>query len=166
MRQPSQNYVTGDIFTFVPPKRTLLAWEPLGDCIDILFLFQNSDVADGEAELPEWRLNWVCGMALLRCIGHCLHKVDAKKSKQHLASINDHWDKIRSDKASSWIFWEFVEKERNNILKAYAFGAKLSFGEGEAYIEYADGQDAFQLFRQAVYWWRHQLIEIEKLIPL
>jgi hypothetical protein len=40
-----------------PPKQTLRAWEPFWDCVTILFEVENSDIADGKEELPEWRLN-------------------------------------------------------------------------------------------------------------
>ena len=158
------DYVTGDIFTRRIRTQTLYAWEPFWDCVDILFLFQNSDVADGEEELPEWRLYWVAGVALLRTIGHVLAKVDAKSSAQHSQAIGRLWKQLQLDRKGSPIFWEFIEKERNNLLKTYSFGARLVQGEEGAYIQFENGDDAFQLFCQAVYWWRHQLIELEDVL--
>lgn len=158
---PMTDYVTGDIFTRSPPRQTLKAWDPFWDCVGILFHFQNSDVADGDEELPEWRLYWVAGISLLRTIGHVLAKVDAKSSAQHSRAIVTLWDRFKSDRDESWIFWEFIEKERNNLLKTYSFGAQLVPGEDGQHVVFADGQDAFQLFRQAVYWWRCQLMELE-----
>jgi len=155
------DYVTGDIFTRSPPRQTLKGWDPFWDCVDILFHFQNSDVADGDEELPEWRLYWVAGIALLRTIGHVLAKVDAKSSAQHSQAIDNLWRRFNADREGSWIFWEFIEKERNNLLKTYSFGAQLAPDEDGYRVEFADGQDAFQLFRQAIYWWRHQLMELE-----
>lgn len=141
--------------------QTLKGWEPFWDCVGILFHFQNSDVTDGNEELPEWRLYWVAGVALLRTIGHVLAKADAKSSPNHTQEIDNLWSRLRSDRESSWIFWDFIEKERNNLLKTYSFGARLAHDEKGAYIEFGDGDDAFQLYRQAVYWWRHQLMELE-----
>lgn len=155
------SYVTGDIFTRPPPIQTLKAWEPFWDCVTVLFQFQNSDVADGDEELPEWRLYWVAGIALLRTIGHVLAKVDANSSANHSRAIGDLWRKLKSDREAHSIFWEFVEKERNNLLKTYSFGARFVANQDGAYIEFEGGEDAFQLFREAVYWWRHQLTEIE-----
>jgi hypothetical protein len=57
--------ITGDIFTRTSPDQTLKAWEPFLDCVSILFHFQNSDIVDGDEELPEWRLHWVSGLARL-----------------------------------------------------------------------------------------------------
>jgi len=155
-------YVTGDIFVHVPPQQTLKAWVPFWDCVSILFQFQNSDVADGEKELPEWRIYWVAGLALLRTVGHVLAKVDAKTSPNHSDAINAFWIGLQADRRAAAIFWDFIEKERNNLLKTYSFGAKLAWNENQdAYVEFEDGLDAFQLFREAVYWWRHHLMVLE-----
>jgi hypothetical protein len=150
--------VTGDIFVFSPPRQTLKAWVPFWDCVVILFEFQNSDV---DEEHSEWRLFWVAGIALLRTIGHVLAKTDAIASPRHRAEIDRLWKEWKSDRIQSSIFWDFIEKERNNLLKTYAFGARLAHNSEGYYVEFEDGQDAFQLFRQAVYWWRHQLMALE-----
>lgn len=156
------SFITGDIFTRAPPIQTLKAWEPYWDCVGILFHFQNSDIVDRDDELPEWRLHWVAGLALLRTVGHVLAKVDALASPAHAAAVDGWWSTLKADRQSSAIFWSFVEEERNNLLKTYTFGAKLSSDEDGYFIEFADGQDAFQLFREAVYWWRHQLQILEE----
>lgn len=157
------SYVTGDIFVRSPPDQTLKAWAPLWDCISILFQFQNSDVADGEEELPEWRIYWVAGLALLRTVGHVLAKVDAKTSPNHASAISALWKNLQADRRAAAIFWDFIERERNNLLKTYSFGARLAWGEDQyAYVEFEDGLDAFELFREAVYWWRHHLMALER----
>ncbi len=156
------DFITGDIFILRPPKQTLKGWQPFWDCVAILFQFENSDVADGDEELPEWRMYWVAGIALLRTIGHVLAKVDSQTSAKHSQEIDDLWTRLKSDREASWIFWEFIEKERNNLLKTYSFGARIEWDEdGYCCVISEDGEDAFQLFRQAVYWWRHQLMELE-----
>ena len=152
------SYVTGDIFTLSPPRQTLKAWIPFWDCVTILFEFQNSDV---DEEHSEWRLLWVAGVALLRTIGHVLAKADATTSSRHKTEIDQLWATWKSDRAQYAIFWEFVEGERNNLLKTYTFGARLAQDSKGYYVEFEDGEDAFQLFRQAVYWWRHQLMALE-----
>ena len=156
------SFITGDIFTRIASDQTLKAWEPFSDCVGILFHFQISDIVDGDEELPEWRLHWVSGLALLRTIGHVLAKVDARASPAHAEKVDGLWAKLKDDRKTAAIFWDFIEEERNNLLKTYTFGAKLSSDEDGYFIEFADGQDAFQLFREAVYWWRHQLEMLEK----
>jgi hypothetical protein len=152
------NYITGDIFVFSPPKRTLKAWEPLRDCIDILFEFQNSDI---DEERTEWKLYWVAGVALLRAIGHVLAKSDSLASPKHKAEVDRIWAEWKADPQANGIFWDFIEEERNNILKTYTLGAQLARDERGYYVAYRGNEDALQLFREAVYWWRHQLIHLE-----
>jgi len=158
------SYIRGDIFTHVPPKQTLRAWDPFWDCVGILFQFQNSDVADGNEELREWRIYWVAGISLLRTIGHVLAKVDANSSNEHSQAVAELWRKLREDRENYWIFWDFIEKERNNLLKTYSFGARFVPSIEGSYVEFEGGEDAFQLFREAVYWWRHHLMEIESIL--
>jgi hypothetical protein len=152
------NYVTGDIFVFSPPLQSPKAWAPFWDCVAILFEFQNSDV---DEEHSEWRLSWVAGIALLRTIGHVLAKADVLASSRHRDEINRMWEDWKSDRKKASIFWDFIEKERNNLLKTYTFGATLLQNSEGYYVAFTDGNDAFQLFRQAVYWWRHQLMTLE-----
>lgn len=160
------NFITGDIFTLRPPKQTLKAWQPLWDCTSILFTFQNSDFQDEGEELPEWRIQWIAGLSLLRAVGHVLFKVDAKKSLYHQDEIEKLWLSFKDTRSgSSAIFWNFIEQERNNLLKTYSFGAKLEQDENGYFIEFSDGQDAFQLFREAVYWWRYHLMALEAKLP-
>lgn len=150
-----------DIFVFSPEIQSLSAWKPFWDAAKVLFEFQNSDVADDGQELPEWRLFWVAGITLLRTIGHVLAKVDAENSGTHKKIIQEMWDSVKKNRNESRIFWEFVENERNNILKTYSFGAKLVHDSEGSFIEFEDGSDAFELFREAIYWWRDKLIELE-----
>jgi hypothetical protein len=116
------NYITGDIFVLSPPRQTLKAWAPFWDCVTILFEFRNSDV---DEEHSEWRLFWVAGIALLRTIGHVLVKADALSSPKHKIEIDRLWGTWKLDRGSASIFWDFVEKERNSLLKTYTFGARL-----------------------------------------
>jgi hypothetical protein len=163
-----KSYVTGDMFVMKPPKQTLKAWQPYSDCVSILFSLNHTDVVDGDEELPDWRIYWVAGIALLRAVGHVLAKSDALTSDKHRNEINKLWKRWREDPDDNIIFHNFIEKERNNILKTYTFGAVLSkiyghdSGDDSKYIvTYSDGEDAFEMFREAVYWWRHQLMVLE-----
>lgn len=151
-------FITGDIFINTPLKQTLRAWEPFWDCVDILFEFQNSDV---DEEHTEWRTLWVAGIALLRTIGHVLIKSDSKVSPKHRIAIETLWMDWKNDAENNNIFWSFIEEERNNLLKTYEFGASLMKGDEGFYVGYSNGEDAFRLFREAVYWWRYQLNRLE-----
>ncbi|BDW95423.1 hypothetical protein MACH10_11080 [Thalassospira tepidiphila] len=159
-----ESYGKGDIFTRRIAIKTLNAWEPYTDCVSILFSFQYLDVADGEDELPEWRIFWVAGLTLLRTIGHVLDKVDKPVSSKHADVIGRNWMRIKTDRQQNRIFWDFVEDGRNNLLKTYSWGTSLVKDEHGYFVEYKSGDDAFQLFREAVYWWRYQLEKIESEI--
>jgi hypothetical protein len=150
-----KSYAAGDIFVHVPPKQTLKAWEPFFECVGILFDFQASEIND---EHPEWRTSWVAGLALLRTIGHVLVKVDSLTSKKHAETIKAAWESWKRDKKENWILWDFIEQERNNILKTYKFGVEI---DSEGLVHKHSGLDGVQLFREAVYWWCYQLEELE-----
>lgn len=154
-------WITGDIFIVSEALVTLGAWEPFYFTVQILFDLQNSDVDD---EHPEWRTNWIAGVATLRIIGHVLHRMDRLRSPRHKALIDAAWSRWSSNKDANWIFFDFIEKERNSILKEFSFGARPpEDADDERVLAYgATNHDAAQLFREAVYWWRTQLRSLER----
>ena len=50
-------------------------------------------------------------------------------------AINSAWNRWSGDKAANAIFWEFIEEERNNILKEYHFSVLDSAVVGVAVVE-------------------------------
>ena len=94
-----------------------------------------------------------------------LAKVDSSSSAVHRAEINRLWDEWKADRADHRIFWDFIEQERNSILKTYEFGAQLVEDDAAADIVFSDGDSAFGKFRDALYWWRAQLEELESKLP-
>lgn len=158
LQRPS--WITGDIFTAASGYGSLKAWEPWDWTVSCLFDLQNSDIDD---EHPEWRINWIAGVAMLRTVGHVLKNVDSRTSGKHTSIITEYWKTWQHDKDLNWIFFDFIEQERNNILKEFSFGATLPAVNDGRVLAYGNTQfDAAQLFREAVYWWRHQLRSIEK----
>src|SRR3990172_5905920 len=95
-------------------------------------------LADFEAAgpTPYWRTRWTGLVSLLRCVGHVLHKVDAVQSTNLKKAVADAWDDLKKTKPEPRIYWEFIEEERNNILKAYEFGARMNttIRPGTAYL--------------------------------
>ena len=98
----------------------------------------------------------------MRAIGHVLHKVDAETNQRHQLVISQFWTKLKSDIDGNRIFFDFIEKERNNIIKEFSFGATLPPAEDGRLLAH-DGThlDGAQLYREAVYWWRAQLDHLE-----
>jgi len=158
------SWVTGDIFSRAPKIKFLHAAEPWDFTRHILFQFQNSDIDD---EHPEWMTSWFAGVALLRTIGHVLRNVDRPCGTKYRCAVDGFWNDIRDDRSTHWIFFDLIERERNNILKEFSFGASLpNKDDDERQLVYTlqDDWDGTQLFREAVYWWRAQLEHLETLV--
>lgn len=158
------SWVTGDIFARGPALGTLNAAEPWDFTRHLLFEIQNSDIDD---EHPEWMTTWFAGVALLRTIGHVLRNLDRKRGPHFQHVIDTFWADIKSNRITHWIFFDFIERERNNILKEFSFGASLPTDPDDTRILVYDSHsdwDAAQLFREAVYWWRAQLEHMEREI--
>ncbi len=99
----------------------------------------------------------------------------------------DHaWAKLKQSKPQPRIFWEFIEAERNNVLKAYEVGAQLNVAvrPGPAILRFSDsiasfqksdatlyqsfiragaygGQGALAVCREALTFWENYLNEVE-----
>ena len=73
---------------------------------------------DKASSVEDFRVLWVAELALLRTIGHVLHKVDRDRTKLRDA-IDCAWSRWNSDRAAYQLFWVFIEEERNVILKQY-----------------------------------------------
>lgn len=151
----------------------------LGDCEGVLASIEK----DMLSEL--WRPRWAGLVALLRAVGHVLDKVDGAHSPEARQAIADAWN----DMKESRIFRQFIEEERNNVLKAYEFGpamnitirpgtAHLNLATGETYSSPSgpttvdafmrsggfEGQDPLTLCRDAIEFWRVHLDKIDRLI--
>lgn len=104
---------------------------------------------------------WVAAVVLLRAVGHVLSKIDATKSAKHKEEIGRLWEDWKLEREGNWIFWDFIENERNNIVKAYQFGVEL-YDEGIFHTEI--GEDGVELLFEGIYWWQRQLMALERAI--
>jgi hypothetical protein len=79
-----------------------------------------------EAELTHggWRHQWAGLCALLKTSVH-LMRIDAARcfAEDIRRELLESYHRLRRDKASYPLFWGFVDRERNNILKEYEFSA-------------------------------------------
>lgn len=135
---------------------------------------------EDERDVDRWRVVWVGAVALLRAVGHVLDKVDGSDPKMRAASraAFARWRSAGNDQ----IFSEFIDAERNTILKEYGFRTDL---QAEVPVEvasvagtelfsldqnlfrpmvdgYAAGEDARDVYLEAIKWWQVQLDEIER----
>ena len=119
---------------------------------------------------------WVAGVALARAVGHVLQKVDCEHdgtTKYAVASAYAAW---KADKQANAIFWDFIEQERNQVLKEYELGflaepidvvagAELHTLDEHLFCPIADGvfagEDCRDILEQAITWWERQLSRIE-----
>lgn len=139
---------------------TIAARRVLRDCH---FALQELQAA---AEGREWRLRWVTVITLLRAVGHVLGKVDGERSTYLAAAIKSHWTRVKAAPGGHVIFHDFIERERNTILKEYETSERL--------VASVDGDRQFGLLigthivkplvavRQAIGWWERLLTEIEE----
>ena len=138
---------------------------------------------------PNWRLRWGGLLALLRAVGHVLAKVDSKESAEAKRAIGEAWNALNVTRPEPKIFWEFIEAERNNILKAYEFGAgvNLTVRPGHAIFNSETGEqvgvaglqstfnafmrsgefvdrDPLELCQDAIKFWHAYLNEVDRKI--
>lgn len=129
----------------------------------------------------DFRVHWAAVVALLRAVGHVLKKVDAARHSGVARAVDRRWQFWNQNRDDNKIFWDFIESERNNILKAYSFG----YGEDDVEIEsvnsdgtrviYANvpfvsalqsgpfaGPPGKDVLRQALAWWEEQLNVIDE----
>jgi hypothetical protein len=159
--------------------------EVLGDCRVALSLLEE------ETDLQRWRIHWAAAVALIRAVGHVLDKVDGEDPsiKQAAGAAFQRW---KSAEPKHEIFREFIERERNNLLKEYRsdvhplpevalaveFTAQ-SMGGGPP-MRYAhvgkigeniyrpllegpwEGDDARDVLSEAIAWWDLELASIEQ----
>ena len=161
---------------------TAAARQVLGDCEAAL------EMLEDEVGEQQWRVLWAGAMALVRTVGHVLKKVDGTDPRVRFA-VNSAWDRWNADKVANAVFWEFIEAERNNILKEYRFsvldsavvdlavvGIDQETGRAVA-VESLDaldenlfrqlengfgaGEDARDVYREALQWWDAEFSRIE-----
>lgn len=139
-----------------------------------------------EAErAPElFRVWMVAAFALVRAVGHVLDKIDGDESEEVRLAVKKFWPEWKKGEGEHQIFKDFIEHERNAILKTYEF----NFAPDPNPIHFTDGNEVFQLenedlfyvpagtgpyagedvrelLRQACDWWTKQLALIKATLP-
>jgi hypothetical protein len=149
-------------------SRTVLA-----DCQHSIELMEQSS-AESDS-----RIHYVAAIALIRAVGHVLHKVDAIRSELLGRAVDDAYLRWKDDRSQHAIFWDFIEAERNDVLKRYEFSYRSNphivvqtpeveeefvLGD-ELFLPVADGpfagEDVRDILSAAIAWWEAQLSLIE-----
>lgn len=166
---------------------TFKAHEVLDDCRVALSMLEE------EKDLQRWRIHWAAAVALIRAVGHVLDKVDGGDPliKQAAGAAYKRW---KGEDSNHEIFREFIERERNNLLKEYhsdvhplsevsvAIELTAKSPEGGSPVRMAhvgeigeniyrplldgpwEGDDARDVLSEAITWWDGQLTAIEREI--
>ena len=145
------------------------------------------DMLEDEEDEQRWRVLWAGATALVRAVGHVLRNVDgADPIVRQL--VDEAWKRWDADRKANGVFWEFIQKERNNILKEYRFNVHDSSDVGLVAVEsdeagkevaieplfmldenlfrpieegYQVGEDARDAYADALKWWDAELSHIE-----
>jgi hypothetical protein len=161
--------------------------EVLSDCRVALSLLEE------EKDIQRWRVHWAAAVALIRAVGHVLDKVDGRDAivKQAAKTAFQRW---KGSDAKHEIFREFIERERNNLLKEYHSDVH-PLGEVPIAIQYTavplkggdpvmlgqvaeigeniyrpmldgpwEGDDARDVLIAAINWWERQLNAIDRVV--
>lgn len=164
---------------------TTAARSVLADCEIAL------EMLESEEDMPRWRVKWAGAVALLRAVGHVLRNVD-RKEPALCSRIDNQYERWKSNREVNAIFWNFIEKERNNILKQYRFNLHpleevevavmmtvrdVETGDTKEVAEvfplgdniyrpiidgFREGDDARDVYREALDWWDTQLAYLEE----
>ena len=162
--------------TFVPRARLVLQ--------DAMYVRQK---LEDETSVIEWRLGWVLAVVLLRAVGHVLVKVDGDAEPFVAPVAKALFQKWKSGDEHT-IFRDFIEKERNSILKEYesemtegpvdVMAVLQSFDgydtirqaliEENIYRPLGDGpfagEDGRTMLDDAIQWWAAQLAEVDRQV--
>lgn len=163
---------------------TAAARRVLLDCEAVLNMLED------EEDEQRWRVLWAGAMAIVRAVGHVLRKVDGD-NKDVRPLVEAAWTRWKADRPANAVFWEFIEAERNNILKQYRFSVLDSSMVGLGVVEihrgpesddavayetpfalgenlfrpieegFGIGEDARIIYREALRWWDTELSRIE-----
>ncbi|WP_299872365.1 hypothetical protein [uncultured Sulfitobacter sp.] len=108
---------------YLPVKYFLNSYRALSDGRTAVALLQKQ-VESKETFVSDWKISWIAACAILRT-SIDLFKVDKKLclNKKIREEIGREWDAIAENKQAHAIFWEFLRKERDNIVHHYSWAA-------------------------------------------
>lgn len=101
--------------TFDKEKR-LRAQGVLDDATSAIFKWAYGPIEKG----VESRVIYVAAVSLLRSVGHVLHKVDCRSFPEIRLEVDQRFRRWKRGEGKDLIFTEFIEKERNLVLKEYS----------------------------------------------
>jgi hypothetical protein len=133
------------------------------------------------ADFPlKWRLECVAAISSLRIIGHVLHKVDAQAFPEIREELRRRFNRWKLGQGDNQLFTDFIEPNRNNLLKLYQFPADdiTAFAEDDEGMFPSGitpdvlcegpfaGCNLVSLLRKSHSWWRSELNELADFIDI
>jgi hypothetical protein len=70
-------------------------------------------------DASEARIDWVTCVSLLRAVGHVLKKRDANRSAFLRMAVDEAWIRWKGSREANRIFFDFIDAERNALLKEF-----------------------------------------------
>ncbi len=151
--------------------KQLVCEEVLADCRHAL------EFLEMETDPKKFRLFWLAGVAALRSVGHVLAKVDAGANEAVEREAKAAFARWKQDKNEHKIFWSFIDKERNTLLKEGEPGVcplpSLLHVEAD-YVYECDfdifapmlkepyfGEDCRDVLEMAIQWWQSEIASIK-----
>lgn len=104
----------------LPIKWYLASYRACRDCT-----FAIEELRNERVSLSSWKVKWAGICSLLKASIHLMRAKDAKSCMPETLrrELIEVWHRLGSERSKYKIFWEFIDKERNNILKEYDFSA-------------------------------------------
>jgi hypothetical protein len=137
------------------------------------------EMMDEVTDPDRMRVLWVGALALIRLVGHRLHESDGQ-SELYRAAIAEHWNYLQQSQDP--MFWQFIKNYRDAAVKRHDtripedssfLGLVPHSNGGHLLVTFEDclllplesgwreGEDARDVYRDAIDWWDFQLSEIE-----
>ena len=117
------------------------------------------------------RLRWITAITILRAVGHTLLNIDASRSPALRSAIDSAWTRWKTQPFQHLIFHEFIEKERNTILKQYRSSLFPSPSQKQESLDVAGfypailvGDQSYsplEALNSSLKWWETELHRIE-----
>lgn len=140
---------------------------------DAEFAWNKSEVTEDATEL---RVLWFATLGLLRAVGHVLDKVDGPSDAAVGIAVKEAWRRWHDDRLKYRLFHDFIDAERNILVKEYEQRYEESSGPilAGGYVFALDellfvplthgpfaGEDVRDVAREAIEWWREELDAID-----
>lgn len=136
-------------------------------------LRMSHNLLEVEESTEQFRVLWVASVTICRAVGHVLQKVDSSTSPRLKLAISQAYSSWKADPESNRIFFDFIENERNSVLKEYKFGfnsgpldilapdGSLFTLDNNIFCPLIDGhfsgEDCRDVLELAIVWWQTQL---------